>query len=198
MMLELDVGIGFRNLGHRLAPQLRGRQHVGLVDRGDLLPAMAGRAEGDMGDPLDLGAGVGTEIGGEMRFRAASRRNRCRRSARARPGCPRPVAISARSGDTWSKSGEHLRRAEIGEQAELLAQAQQPRFRAHGASSHCRPADRAEQDRVGAAAGVERRLGQRIAVAVDRHAAEIMRLGKSRPRSQLVRQHARGSAPPRP
>ena len=111
-----------------------------------------------MRNPLDFGAGVGTEIGSEMRFRAAL----------AEIDAPGQLAhdedvrvlgnIRAQRRHVV-KSVEDLRRAEIGEQAELLAQAQQSRFRANGAIVPLIATDRAEQDCVGVAAGFERILG---------------------------------------
>ena len=70
---------------------------------------------------------------------------------------------------------QRLDRAEVGEQAEALAQAEQallgPRLVGIGRVP-LRAADRGEQHGVGAAAGGERLVGQRRAVGVDRGAAE--------------------------
>src|SRR6185369_3155806 len=44
--------------GHDLAPEHRGGEHVRLVDGADLLAALAGGQEGDMGDALDFGHAV--------------------------------------------------------------------------------------------------------------------------------------------
>ncbi len=85
------------------------------------------------------------------------------------------------------ESVQDLRRAKIGEQAELLAEAQKPGFGANRAIIPLIAAHGAEQDRVRVAARFERLIGQRIAVAVDRHAAEIT-LGKIQTEVALARQ----------
>ena len=71
--------------------------------------------------------------------------------------------------------GERPDGAQVGVEAEALAQAEQPLLgarRARVGRVPLRPADGGEQDGVGALAGGERLVGQRRAVGVDRGAAE--------------------------
>ena len=53
-VLELHVGILFAQQRDDLAPELRGFEHVGFVDRGDFLAALACQFKRDVGDALDL------------------------------------------------------------------------------------------------------------------------------------------------
>jgi hypothetical protein len=54
-VLQFHVGVLLAHFGHHVLPELEGFQHVGLVHAGDLLAALAGGLEGDVGDALDLG-----------------------------------------------------------------------------------------------------------------------------------------------
>ncbi len=51
---QFHIRIFLGDAGDDLAPEHRGGEDVGLVDGADLLAALAGRLEGDMGDALDL------------------------------------------------------------------------------------------------------------------------------------------------
>src|SRR5437763_7225485 len=133
---------------------------------------MTGRAEGNVRDALDFVARVGTEVGREMRFRAAL----AEINAAGQLAHDQEIRVLGDVGPQRRhvvKSVEHLRRAKIGEKTQLLAQPQKARFRTNGAIIPLIAAHGAEQDCVRVAAGFERLSGQRIAVAVDRHAAKI-------------------------
>jgi len=69
--------------------------------------------------------------------------------------------------------GIDLHRAQVGEQVEVLAQLEQALLRAdrRGGVGPLRPADRAEQHGVGALAGGQRVVGERVPYGVDGAAA---------------------------
>jgi hypothetical protein len=52
------------HLGDDVLPELEGLEHVGLVDAGDLLAALARGLEGHVGDALDLRAAVAHGVEG--------------------------------------------------------------------------------------------------------------------------------------
>jgi hypothetical protein len=52
------------HLGHHVLPELEGFEHVGLVDAGHLLAALARGLERHVGDALDLGAAVAHRVEG--------------------------------------------------------------------------------------------------------------------------------------
>ena len=52
------------DLGDDVLPELEGLEHVGLVDAGQPLAALARRLEGDVGDALDLRARVAHRVEG--------------------------------------------------------------------------------------------------------------------------------------
>ena len=171
-MVERDIGIEPATCSTRVAPQPRRRQHVGLVDRGDLLAALARRREGDMGDPLDLVPGIDAQVGriivaivllaeigaaGELAHHQYV-------------GAGADMLLQRRK---MLEAAQHARRPQVREQAEPGAELEQAGFGPLLALVPLRPADRAGQDRVRALAGVERLGGQRHAVPVDGDAAEI-------------------------
>ena len=57
-VVQRDVRILGVHLGDDLFPELEGLQHVGLVDAGQAVAALAGGLEGDMGDAADFGLRV--------------------------------------------------------------------------------------------------------------------------------------------
>ena len=91
-VLELDVRVFLVHVGDDVAPELEGFQHVGLVDAGHALAALARGLEGRRGRCggfrlrrsawcRSLRAGPRTDRPG-TRARRAACRSRCRRSAR--------------------------------------------------------------------------------------------------------------------
>src|SRR5690606_3209209 len=76
------------------------------------------------------------------------------------------------------RGGMRLDRAQVGEQAQALADRQQALLRPHFGIGigPLGAADRTEQDRVGLARGLECGCRQRLAVAVDRDAADVVLL----------------------
>ena len=66
-MSERDVGeLVAHHAGGDLSPEARGLEHVGLVDRREVLLAPPGQARGHADDPLDLADGVNAQIGGAV------------------------------------------------------------------------------------------------------------------------------------
>ena len=178
-VLELDVGVLGGDPGDHLAPEPRGLEHVGLVDRGDPRRAAVGpgapdrRLEGGAGDPLDLGhrvlAGV---VGGVAVAAAVAEVDAAGQLADdEQVGAGDPV-LAQRAGADQRRARPH--RAQVGVEAHPLAQAEQALLGARRVGVGrvpFRAADGAEQDGVGAAAGLEHLVGERDAVGVDRAAA---------------------------
>jgi hypothetical protein len=54
----MSGAVGLDPLADHLPPQDRRLEHVGLVDQRDVPTAGPGGRDGDVGDPLDLGAAV--------------------------------------------------------------------------------------------------------------------------------------------
>ena len=101
---------------------------------------------------------------------------------------------SSRSGLAPTSAGLGPHRAQVGVEAHPLAQAEQALLRARRVGIGrvpFRPADGAEQDRVGGAAGVEHLVGERRAVGVDRAAAHQLLVELEL--AQRLEQAARGA-----
>jgi hypothetical protein len=183
-MRELDIGILLANARHHVAPELRGLEYVGLVDRADLAASRPGGAERDVADALDLRLAVAH---GVEAFALG---------VRADPHAARLAEVDVTgelAQDHQIEALDHLalerrgtdqlrkeeRGPEIGEQAELLAQAQQT-----GAGPHCvgdgfvaRHARGAEQDRVSLTRDLQRRGRQGIPSSINAGRAD-RRLGQ--------------------
>src|SRR5438270_4240436 len=147
---------------------------------------MARRAEGAMRDALDLGAAVGAEVGSGMRFgRALTEVDPAGKLAHDEDvGVLRYVGTQRRH---LLEAGKDLRGAEVGEQAELFADAQQTGFRPDLSVIPLVTADRPEKHGVRIAASLEGFVRQWIAVPVDRDPAKVM-FGEGQPKLALVRQ----------
>ena len=200
-MLERDLGelVGGDALDG-LAPEPGGLEHVRLVHRGHLggarcaARAGAGGVEGDPGDPLDLLDRVGAVVVGAVAVapRVAEVDAAGELAHDQQVGALDPLAPQ-RAGVEQRLAGPH--RAQVGEQAQALAQAQQPLLgprRVGVGGLPLRAADRAEQDRVGLAAGLEHLVGQRRAVGVDRGAADRVALVDLDPAERLEQAHRGG------
>ena len=162
-----------------LVPEHAGLHHVALFHRGDLVAALARELEGDAGDAFDLVAVVHLGIDGALLSVAEIGDGL---------GLAEIDAAGELAQDDDIEPVHHLaleaggvgerriadRRADIGEQAELLAQAQQPRLRPHviGHGIPFRAADRAEDDGVAGARLLHRRVGDRDLVGVEAGAAD--------------------------
>ena len=163
-----------------LAPEPRGLEHVGLVDRGDArlaagaLGAAAGRLEGGAGDPLDFVdrvlAGV---VGGVAVAAAVAEVDAAGQLADdEQVGAGDPL-LAQRAGADQGRAGPD--RAQVGVEAHALAQAEQALLGARRVGVGGVPfgaADGAEQDRVGGPAGLQHLVGEGGAVGVDRAAAD--------------------------
>jgi hypothetical protein len=156
---------------HDLAPQPPRLEHVHLVDRGD---ARAGGAERDPGDPLDLPRAVLAQV------RRVGLRARLRAEVDAAGELADDEQVGALDQLALERArvverGQRADRAQVGVEAERLAQPEQPcsgRGAPGSVESHFGPADGGEQDGVGRAAGHHGVVGQRAAVRVDGGAAE--------------------------
>ena len=149
-----------------------------LVDRGDpratppLGGAAAGGLEGGAGDAVDL---PGRALAGRhARHRRAPNRRADAAGELAddeQVGADDPL-LAQRAGADQGRAGLYW--AQVGEEAHPLAQAEQALLRARGVGIRRVPfgsADRAQQDRVGIAAGREGLVREGGAVLVDRAAA---------------------------
>ena len=165
-------------------PQHAGLHHVALFHRGDFVAPGPRQLEGDAGDALDLVGVVDlgidgalltvTEIGDRFRFAEIN-------SAGELAQDDDVEAIDRFALQTRSVGKRRIddRRADIGEQAEVLAQPQQARFRPH-LERHLvpfRPADRAEDHRVGRVRLRHGGVGDRDVVGVVAGAADQPFLG---------------------
>ena len=87
------------------APESRGLQHVGLVDRSDLAAPASGQLRAPCAAPARFRCACRCRDRRRCRACAASRRSRCRRSAPARPGYPRPARRSGFRGEAANRAG---------------------------------------------------------------------------------------------
>ena len=142
------------------------------------VPALAGKVEGDAGDPLDLARGVDGRVDGALlavferhdllRFAEIGAAGQLAQDQDIQP--LDQLALQAR------RLGQRRiadRGAQVGEEIKLLAQLQQASFRADlvGHLVPFGPAHRAENDGVGRPRLAQHLVGQRHAVLVDRAAA---------------------------
>ena len=157
-MAKLDVGIVLRDLCDRLAPETRGVEHVGLVDGGDALAALACGLERDARDTLDLMLGIGHDIGGFLLavhlFRAVLAEVH---AADELAHNDKVDAVCRDVGAQWAgggELGEHLRGADIRVEPHALAQLEQTALGTVGGGLivPLRAADRTEQHAVRVAA----------------------------------------------
>ncbi len=171
-----------------LAPQPGRLEDVRLVHAGHL---RAGELEADARDPLDLALGVdaGVVRGVAVEAAVAEVDAAGQLAHDQQVGALDPLALE-RARVEQRRAGPD--RAQVGEQPEALAQAEQPLLGARPARVGGVPlgaADGGQQHGVGAPAGVEHLVGQRRAVRVDRGAAdqplvelEVARAAPARPR----------------
>ena len=175
---QLDVGVVGRDLGDDAPPHARRLEHVRLVDREQPAAAGAGQLERAPRDPLDLRRVVLERVeDGAVVADAA------RAVVEAADQLAHDQQVDA-VGD---------RGAQVREDVELAAEADQARLGPHAPAVPLRAADRAEQHGVGRAAGGERLRRQRVADRVDRGAAERVLLDRRRRAAAL-----RARAPRRP
>ena len=156
---KLDIGVVLRDLCDRLAPETRGVEHVGLVDGGDALAALARGLERDARDTLDLVLGVGHDVCGFLLavrlFRAVLA------EVHAADELAHDDEVDAAFRDVGAQRagggelGEHLRRAHVRVEAHALAQLEQTALGTVGGGLivPLRAADRTEQHAVRVAAG---------------------------------------------
>ena len=158
------------------APQPRGLEHVGLVDRGDLLPPAA-RPAGTPAPPRAASRSRDTRAcrprarrRRQLLARPSAGRSRARPSARGSRGCRRPRAAPALSGDASTSAGWTLTGRRLAKTPEPLAQREQPLLRPHLAcgSSHFGPPTAPSSTASAARHAASDVVGQRGAVRVDR------------------------------
>ena len=178
-MRQGDLRIFFRNITDDFAPQTAGLQHVFLIDRTQFFAALHGGLEADLGDAADFRLGV--EHGVVALALAARIVAPTARLAE--------INVAGQLADDQQIQPRHdfgfqrrcmhqLRiqhgRAQIGKQAELLADAQDALLGTLR-SRQCivfRPADSAAQHGVGRLGELQRRWRQRIAMRVKPGAAK--------------------------
>ena len=179
---QFDVRVLLAHRCNRLAPQLHGLEHVGLVHRAHFPLALACGAEGHVRDPFDFGLAVAHGVDAMAPAVRADRD--AARLAVVNVAVEFPQDDEVESLDQLGlerrgadELGEHECRAEIGKQFQLAPKREQTKARALVARTAlvAGAADRAEQDRVALAR--ERRLRQRHARGRDARAAN-RRLGK--------------------
>ena len=194
-VLEGHVGEFAGDAGDHLAPQHAVFQHVGLVDAGELLAAQLGGLEADAGDALDLRGGVhhGVDGAGLAIAEVFGLLGLTEVQAAGEFTDDQDVDAVAltlgaqRAGMSQGLGQTH--RTEIGEEAELLADTQQggalgALFLRDGRVA-VGQAHRAEQNGIGAAAQLERGVGQGLARGVNAGPADG-RLGDVELQGKLV------------
>ena len=173
-VLQLDVlDLPGVHGGDDLVPQHAGAHDVALLGRVHLVLALAGEVEGDAGDALDLARGVDGGVDGALL--AVLQRDDL--LGLAEVGAAGQLAqdqdveafdVLAPERGGFGERGIADGGTQVGEQVEVLAQAQQAGLGAVlvGDLVPLRPADGAEHDGIGGF-----RLGQRL--AVERHAVLV-------------------------
>ncbi|MCY1542930.1 hypothetical protein D9M68_787110 [compost metagenome] len=173
-MLELDVGI-FRlvGLGHHLVPQDARLHDVALFHRADAVLPRARQLEGDAGDALDL-VGV-VDLGVDATLLAVAEIDDFLRLAEidAAGQFAHDQDVEAFDEFGFQRRGGSQRRVadrrtQVGEQFEILAQAQQTGFRTHfiGHRIPLRTADGAKQHRIGGQRLLHVRFRDRLAMGI--------------------------------
>ncbi len=143
-------------LGDHAAPQLRRRQHVRLVHRDDTAGPSPRQAERPAGDPLDLLAGVAADV--------------------HRVVVPELLAAEVQAAGQLAHDHQVdvavAHRPQVRVRVELAAELQQPLLGTPRGRLPARAADGAQQHRVGRLDGGAHVRRERVAVLVDRVAAE--------------------------
>ena len=161
-----------------LPPQARGVEHVGLVHRGDLAAPAAGEAERQLQDAADLVVVILERVG-DLDVAAGQLLARLPAEVQAAGQLAEDQHVHAlellglerrRVDQRWMD----LDRAQVGEDAEPLAQRQEALLRPDLAVGivPLRPAHGAQQHGVARLARGQRLVGQRRAMPIDRAAAD--------------------------
>ncbi len=178
--LELHVGILRGDGLDRLAPEQAGLEHVGLVDDGDELAAQTRGLEADVGDALDLVRVVDHRVDGALAGRDALRALGIAEIDAAGQLAHDEDVEAAGDQFRLDRRGVHeagitAGRAQVGVEAEMLAQRQQCGAFRLLVGRQVLPlgaADGAEENRLRVTAALQRVLGQRVAELVDGGAAD--------------------------
>ena len=178
-----------------LAPQARGLEDVGLVDRHQLAPPLAGELRRSPHDPLDFGDRVSAYVGSRVRIPTLLPEvNPSSELAHEHEvHALEDLRLESRRGE---QGGMHLHRPQVGKHPERLAQGQQALLRPH-LRLRRRPlgaADRPQQHGVRRQAFMQRAFRQRIATEVDGRAAE-RQLGENELVSLSLRHGAQAPHP---
>ena len=203
LVVEPHVRVLDRDLVRHPAPQPRGREHVGLVDRGDDAAPAARQLEREADDPGDLVFGVGQRVERGPGARLGRRlgpvaevdpAGQLADDDHVDPG--EQLGAERRRPDEGRLDGD---RAQVGVQAEPAAQREERLLRPdRGARvGPLRTADRAEQDRVGLAAGRQVLVADGDPERIDRGAADDVLRPVDREAEPRRRRHRRRAAPPR-
>ena len=174
-MVERDVRVFLVHVGDDVFPEREGFQHIRLVDAGQALVALLRRLEGDMGDAADLAFRIAHRI---KPFALA-----LERTVRALAHAARlaEINVAGQFADDQDIEARHHfrlqsggarqfrvqnRRTQVGEQAQVLAQAQNRLFGTELALQVVVlvVADGAEQHRIGRLGQGQRAFRQRVAV----------------------------------
>lgn len=179
-MRELDVRIVGGDAGDRVAPESRALEDVGLVDGEDFAAALAGQVKGNAGDAFDFMLAVAHGVKGLTRAGSAFDA-----AWLAKIGAAEQLADDHDVGafdDFRAQRGIFQQgrkadgRAQVGEGAEFLAQAEESGFGAQvrGILVVGGQADGAEQDSSSVPAGFERIGGQRVVAGGEGGASDVL------------------------
>ena len=156
---------------HLLAPEAGGFEHVGLIDQREVLAAANGGLESQVRDAADFVAAVHAVVVGPFAVGGAALVAEVQATGELavdnQVGAPDAGRLQRRMGQQHVV-GHHG--ADVGEQTQLLAQAQQALLGAHGGGGVVvvlRVADGSEQHGIGGAAGFQGFVGQGVAGGVD-------------------------------
>ena len=193
-MLERDIGIfALVDLGHDLVPEHARLHDVALLHRGHLVLALPGKLEGDAADALDLIGVIDLGIDGALLAVAEIGDGLGLAEIDAAGELTHDDDIEAFDGFALEARGFRQRRvahgrAEVREQGEILAQAEQAGFGTHliGDRIPLRTADRAEDDGVGGQRLGHVALGDRHLVGVIGRAADEAGVGLEAGDARLV------------
>lgn len=173
LVLELKLGeLLADDVGHSLAPEAAGGEHVGLVQRPDLGGRVLGQGEeaGESGDALDLGAAVGLGVAGVAGAVILGAVTKVDTTGKLTDdnevSAAADLGLEGRAVDEGL--GSKVARAKVAIGAELLAELQETLLGADGGrGAPFGTANGTEKDGIGSLGGVEGLIGEGVIVLVN-------------------------------
>ena len=176
---QFDVRVLLADLDHHLAPQLGAFQHIGFVDGAQLAVALLCGLEGDMTDAADFRLVVDQRVEAFALALVIGAAAAWLAEVDAAGQFADDHDVQPGHDFRLQRRGRHQLRvedggAQVGEQFQFRAQAQQAAFRAHGIVQRfpLRAADGAQQHGIGLLAQLQRGVGEGRAGSVEGHASD--------------------------